>query len=75
MDMHAHTGHEGHDAPQGAPANAALKDPVCGMSVEAVKAVTAEHNGNVYYFCSRGCSWEFGTDPGRFAGAVDERRN
>jgi len=50
-------------------------DPVCGMSVEAVKAVTAEHNGNVYYFCSRGCSWEFGTDPGRFAGAVDERRN
>jgi putative ABC transport system ATP-binding protein len=50
-------------------------DPVCRMSVEAVKAVTAEHNGNVYYFCSRGCSWEFGTDPGRFAGAADERRN
>jgi putative ABC transport system ATP-binding protein len=50
-------------------------DPVCGMSVEAAKAVTVEHNGIAYYFCSRGCSWEFGTDPRRFAGAADERRN
>ena len=34
-------------------------DPVCGMSVERSKAVTAERDGATVYFCSRGCRAEF----------------
>ena len=34
-------------------------DPVCGMAVEQERAVTAEHDGQRYYFCSRGCRNEF----------------
>ena len=34
-------------------------DPVCGMAVEQGRAVTAEHAGQRYYFCSRGCRTEF----------------
>jgi putative ABC transport system ATP-binding protein len=44
-----------------------VRDPVCGMSVEAQNAaVSLEHGGQMYYFCSRGCSWEFKESPGRF---------
>jgi putative ABC transport system ATP-binding protein len=45
-------------------------DPVCGMAVEQARAVSVEYSGRTYYFCSRGCSWEFGADPGRFAEAI-----
>jgi len=31
------------------------KDPVCKMEVEESSAVTAEYDGNTYYFCSTGC--------------------
>jgi putative ABC transport system ATP-binding protein len=34
-------------------------DPVCGMAVERERAVSAEHDGATYYFCSRGCRAEF----------------
>ena len=34
-------------------------DPVCGMSVEREKAVSAEVNGQIYYFCAQGCRDEF----------------
>lgn len=34
-------------------------DPVCGMAVEREHAVTVEHDGAQYYFCSRGCRTEF----------------
>ena len=34
-------------------------DPVCGMSVEREKAVSAEMNGQTYYFCALGCRDEF----------------
>ena len=34
-------------------------DPVCGMAVEQEHAVTAEFEGVLYYFCSRGCRAEF----------------
>jgi putative ABC transport system ATP-binding protein len=44
-----------------------VRDPVCGMSVEAQNAAASlEHGGQTYYFCSRGCSWEFKESPGRF---------
>lgn len=34
-------------------------DPVCGMTVEREKSVSAEHEGQTYYFCARGCRDEF----------------
>lgn len=51
---------------------ALVKDPVCGMSVEQQHAMaTVEHEGRTYYFCSRGCSWEFQESPERFALAAN----
>jgi putative ABC transport system ATP-binding protein len=43
-------------------------DPVCGMSVEREQAVSVVHQSATYYFCSRGCSWEFSESPARFTG-------
>jgi putative ABC transport system ATP-binding protein len=34
-------------------------DPVCGMAVERERAVSHDHGGETYYFCSRGCGSEF----------------
>jgi putative ABC transport system ATP-binding protein len=34
-------------------------DPVCGMAVEREKAISAEWNGQTFFFCSRGCRDEF----------------
>ncbi len=34
-------------------------DPVCGMAVERERAVSAERDGETYFFCSRGCREEF----------------
>jgi len=34
-------------------------DPVCGMAVERDKAVTAEWDGQTFYFCAQGCRDEF----------------
>jgi len=43
-------------------------DPVCGMSVEERNAAASlEHGGQMYYFCSRGCSWEFNQSPEHFS--------
>ncbi|MEO8638981.1 MAG: YHS domain-containing protein [Chloroflexota bacterium] len=45
-------------------------DPVCGMTInpEVAQAagLTAEHEGQSYYFCGRGCKLEFLDDPKRF---------
>ncbi len=34
-------------------------DPVCGMSVERERAVSADRDGETFFFCSRGCREEF----------------
>ncbi|MEW5990409.1 MAG: ATP-binding cassette domain-containing protein [Chloroflexota bacterium] len=34
-------------------------DPVCGMAVERERAVSAERDGETFFFCSRGCRAEF----------------
>lgn len=34
-------------------------DPVCGMAVERDRAVSAERDGETFFFCSRGCCEEF----------------
>jgi len=39
-------------------------DPVCGMSVEVGAArASIRHGEQTYYFCSKGCGWEFQEDP------------
>jgi uncharacterized membrane protein YraQ (UPF0718 family) len=35
-------------------------DPVCGMTVDRHQALTAEHDGHTYFFCSEGCRSRFG---------------
>ena len=43
------------------------KDPVCGMSVTASpNAARIEHNGETFYFCSKGCQTRFIADPVRY---------
>lgn len=41
-------------------------DPVCGMSVEREKAISAEWDGQAFYFCARGCRDEFLNNPKKF---------
>jgi Cu+-exporting ATPase len=44
-----------------------VKDPVCGMDVDTENAqFTAEHDGQTYFFCSRGCMLDFQDDPARY---------
>ena len=46
----------------------AVKDPVCGMTIEeADAAATAEFDGRTFYFCSTACKDEFDTNPGAYA--------
>ena len=43
-------------------------DPVCGMVIEVDDArASLRHGEQTYYFCSRGCSWEFQGTPEEFA--------
>ena len=42
-------------------------DPVCGMQVDTETAQwTAEHDGQTYYFCSKGCMLDFKDDPAKY---------
>ncbi len=34
-------------------------DPVCGMAIECDKAITADWDGQTFYFCAQGCRDEF----------------
>ncbi len=43
------------------------EDPVCRMAVEREKGISAEWNGDTYFFCSRGCRAEFLENPAEFA--------
>lgn len=45
-----------------------VRDPVCDMSVEMQRSVSVEYAGEVFHFCSRGCSWEFQASPEEFVG-------
>ena len=46
-------------------------DPVCGMTVQpATAAVSHQHEGKTYYFCSQGCLEKFRADPARYLTAT-----
>ena len=78
-DHHDHThGEHSHDSPahhahQHMPTTAdatgaAVKDPVCGMTVDPAKtAHHAEFAGATYHFCSTGCCEKFVAEPARYA--------
>ncbi len=51
-------------------------DPVCGMQVdEATAAETAEHQGQTYYFCCKGCRMEFEDEPEKYLSREGDRAN
>jgi Cu+-exporting ATPase len=42
-------------------------DPVCGMEVDTQATdLKLEHDGATYWFCGRGCLFEFRDDPDRY---------
>ena len=47
-----------------------MTDPVCGMTVDPETAEAAslstEHDGQIYYFCGKGCLLEFRDDPEKY---------
>jgi Cu+-exporting ATPase len=55
------------DAIFGKPGDTAI-DPVCGMTVEKANPFggTAEHEGQIFYFCGSGCREAFTVDPAGF---------
>ena len=38
-------------------------DPVCKMTVDPATAISAEVDGQMYYFCAQGCRKAFLNDP------------
>jgi YHS domain-containing protein len=72
---HAPGGHEergessmGHGRHGGEKAMGGLKDPVCGMAVEAAKAKSSVYGGETYCFCSNDCRERFEAEPASYAG-------
>jgi YHS domain-containing protein len=51
-----------------------LRDPVCGMVVNAQRAVKGLYEGREYYFCSKECREKFDSDPEAFASPEREWR-
>ncbi|MER8428793.1 heavy metal translocating P-type ATPase [Mesorhizobium caraganae] len=71
---HAHTADGGCCAAKvAAPtAEAVVRDPVCGMSVDpAAGKRSVEHGGRLFHFCSEGCRTKFVTDPEKYLTAID----
>ncbi len=47
----------------------AVKDPVCGMDIEAESAAAqTEHNGKTYFFCGAKCKEKFDANPEQYEG-------
>ena len=46
-----------------------VKDPVCGMDVQAATAAgRTEHKGQMYYFCGSACKEKFDLAPDQYLG-------
>ena len=48
-------------------------DPVCGMAVEQETAIEMEWEGQLYYFCAKGCRDEFASNPEQFTGEITHK--
>ena len=44
-------------------AKTVIKDPICGMTVDAATAIQAERTGDTFYFCSEHCRQKFLSSP------------
>jgi P-type Cu+ transporter len=70
MSTHDHDPAASHDHAHdhgGHPATDAVKDPVCGMTVDPRTAKhRAEHGRHTHYFCSAGCKAKFEAEPARY---------
>ena len=52
-----------------------VKDPVCGMEIEAEKAFAKrEHEGHTFYFCSQDCVNKFDADPHKYGHPKEQDR-
>jgi Cu+-exporting ATPase len=59
---HAHASHSHHDHHAHRPAT--VRDPVCGMTVDAATSKHRfDYRGATYHFCSAGCRTKFAADP------------
>lgn len=48
-----------------------VTDPVCGMTVDPAKAAASvEHEGQMYYFCSKHCAATFTAKPEGYVSAA-----
>ena len=66
MNMHHDAHQHGHLADAG-PVAGAVKDPVCGMTVDPQTTLhRTTHSGTDYYFCSAGCRQKFEAEPARY---------
>ncbi|RWP00570.1 MAG: heavy metal translocating P-type ATPase [Mesorhizobium sp.] len=71
---HDHHAHSGCCSAKAAPsvADAVIRDPVCGMTVDpAVGKPIAEHGGHLYHFCSERCRLKFAAEPEKYLTATD----
>ncbi len=60
-EQHEHMSGTMHPAPN------TVRDPVCGMYVEPLKARgSATHKGQIFYFCSQRCAERFQTEPEKY---------
>ncbi|MEP6567520.1 MAG: YHS domain-containing protein, partial [Mesorhizobium sp.] len=74
----AHSNHDHHAHASGgccsakeaaAVADAVVRDPVCGMSVDPATAKhSLRHEGQDFYFCSAGCKAKFEAEPAKYLG-------
>ena len=73
--MGGHGGH-GHGGHEEAPKGDAVKDPVCGMTLEAKNAAAAAvRDGSTYYFCSNSCRDKFEQASAELVDAPNAREN
>ena len=48
-----------------------VKDPVCGMEIDAATAAgSSEYEGATYYFCAVGCKEAFDAEPSKYVGTA-----
>ncbi len=70
MDNHDHTkasGYEGGRKAEGPVPATAVKDPVCGMTVDPTTSEhRVDHGGTTYHFCSAGRQTKFEVDPNKY---------
>jgi Cu+-exporting ATPase len=57
-------------------ADAVVRDPVCGMTVDPnVGKPSVDHAGHTYHFCCEGCRTKFVEEPETYLVAIDPVRH